>query len=133
MAEPKGKSSKSKIKVTPVVEEETKVEDLQDSKEELQEDLVPEEVEDVQEEQEQGDVEETAKIVVSKAEDAPAVTFNTEAVPKRPLERNVKVCLKVNHSCKIGGVQYHFERGKQVNVPASVKSILLEAGLLLPL
>ena len=52
---------------------------------------------------------------------------------KTPIEKNVKICTKVNHSCTIGGVRYHFEKGKQVNVPASVKSVLKQADLLMPL
>ena len=48
-------------------------------------------------------------------------------------ERNVKVCLKANHSCSIGGTMYHFEKGKQYNVPISVKEILLQSDLLAPL
>ena len=75
-------------------------------------------------------VEESPKEETAKAEST--VTFeDTES--KKPVEKNVKVCLKANHSCFIGGVAYHFEKGKQVNVPSSVKAILLQADLLMPL
>ena len=65
-------------------------------------------------------------------ETAPVVTFEEEKT-KAPIEKNVKIRTRVNHSCCIGGVRYHFEKGKQVNVPESVKSILLQADLLMPL
>ena len=65
------------------------------------------------------------------SETAPTVTF--EDKKSTPIEKNVKVCLKTKHSCFIGGVAYHFEKGKQYNVPASVKSILMQADLLMPL
>lgn len=65
------------------------------------------------------------------SETAPTVTF--EDKKSTPIEKNVKVCLKTKHSCHIGGVAYHFEKGKQYNVPASVKSILMQADLLMPL
>ena len=64
-------------------------------------------------------------------ETVPTVIF--EDKKSTPIEKNVKVCLKTKHSCFIGGVAYHFERGKQYNVPASVKSILMQADLLMPL
>ena len=73
--------------------------------------------------------EETPVEEVSKT--APTVTF--EDKKSTPIEKNVKVCLKTKHSCFIGGVAYHFEKGKQYNVPASVKSILMQADLLMPL
>lgn len=63
----------------------------------------------------------------------PTVIFEDKDSTKSPLEKNVKVCLNVNHSCNIGGVSYHFEKGNQVNVPTSVKAILMQAGLLMPL
>lgn len=60
----------------------------------------------------------------------PAVKFDDKNTGKSPIERNVKVALIKNHSCTIGGVTYHFEKGKQYNVPQSVKTILKQAGLL---
>ena len=62
----------------------------------------------------------------------PSVTFEDKS-SKTPIEKNVKIRTKVNHSCCIGGVRYHFEKGKQTNVPESVKAILLQADLLMPL
>ena len=60
------------------------------------------------------------------------VTFS-ENKTNTPAEKNVKIRTRVNHSCSIGGVRYHFEKGKVVNVPESVKAILLQADLLMPL
>lgn len=65
-------------------------------------------------------------------ETTPTVTFEDKS-PKAPIEKNVKIRTRVNHSCCIGGVRYHFEKGKQTNVPESVKAILLQADLLMPL
>ena len=66
-------------------------------------------------------------------ETSPTVTFAEEKSNKTPAEKNVKIRTRVNHSCCIGGVRYHFEKGKQTNVPESVKAILLQADLLMPL
>lgn len=65
-------------------------------------------------------------------ETAPTVTFEDKST-KTPVEKNVKIRTRVDHSCCIGGVRYHFEKGKQTNVPESVKAILLQADLLMPL
>lgn len=62
----------------------------------------------------------------------PTVTFEDKST-KTPIEKNVKIRTRVDHSCCIGGVRYHFEKGKQTNVPESVKAILLQADLLMPL
>ena len=70
--------------------------------------------------------------VEEEEETTPTVTFDTKEV-RSTVERNVKICPKVNHSCVIGGVSYHLEKGKQVNVPLSVKTILMKADLLMPL
>ena len=67
----------------------------------------------------------------SVSETVPTVTFEDKV--STPIEKNVKICLKAKHSCVIGGKAYHFEKGKQYNVPASVKSILMQADLLMPL
>ena len=66
------------------------------------------------------------------SETAPTVTFE-DTKSTTPIEKNVKIRLRAKHSCSIGGVAYHFEKGKQYNVPASVKSILMQADLLMPL
>lgn len=50
-----------------------------------------------------------------------------------PATRNVRIRLKRNHSCVIGGERYNFEAGKQVSVPENVKDILMRADMLLPL
>lgn len=70
---------------------------------------------------------------VSEPTATTTVTFNEDKSKKSPIEKNVKIRTKVNHSCCIGGVRYHFEKGKQMNVPESVKAILLQADLLMPL
>lgn len=77
----------------------------------------------------EAEVHETQEAV---AETTPTVTFEDKS-PKAPIEKNVKIRTRVSHSCCIGGVRYHFEKGKQTNVPESVKAILLQADLLMPL
>lgn len=56
----------------------------------------------------------------------------TVVVPKETVkkEATVKVSLICNHSCTIGGVPYHFTKGKIAYVPEPVKEILRRAGLL---
>lgn len=67
-------------------------------------------------------------------ENEPEVTITfDDKESTTPAQKNVKVCLKTKHSCAIGGVTYHFEKGKQYNVPVNVKSILMQADLLMPL
>ena len=45
----------------------------------------------------------------------------------------VKVLMKENHKCCIGGEWYYLEQGKQYNVPENVKEVLMKADKLLPL
>lgn len=44
--------------------------------------------------------------------------------------KNVKIKVKKDHSCCIGGTWYNLEAGKEINVPVNVKQILANAGLL---
>lgn len=66
-------------------------------------------------------------------ETAPAEVQFEDTQTKTAPERLVKVSLRENHTCSIGGERYHFVKGKQYNVPESVKTILKQAGLLMPL
>ena len=78
-------------------------------------------------------VADVAEVPETKEETKTAsVTFEDKSA-KTPIEKNVKIRTRINHSCCIGGVRYHFEKGKQTNVPESVKAILLQADLLMPL
>lgn len=61
--------------------------------------------------------------------DPEAVTVDTKRKPKE----NVKIRLRVDHSCTIAMERYDFKEGKVYNVPANVKKILNRAGLLAPL
>ena len=49
------------------------------------------------------------------------------------VEKRVKVKMKKDHKCHIGGEWYHLLADKQYNVPENVKEILAKADLLLPL
>lgn len=72
-------------------------------------------------------------VATSPEEDGKTATVTFEDTKSTPIQKNVKIRPRVNHSCNIGGVAYHFEKGKQYNVPENVKSILLQADLLMPL
>lgn len=92
----------------------------------------PSSTENVTESTPPSSVEETPVTTTPEVQETPVVTFEDKA-STAPVQKNVKVCTKVNHSCTIGGVAYHFVKGKQTNVPANVKAILLQADLLMPL
>lgn len=53
--------------------------------------------------------------------------------PTAPPTKMVKILMKENHKCCIGGEWYYLLQGKQYNVPSNVKDVLLKANKLLPL
>lgn len=72
---------------------------------------------------------------IKDSESAPSrVQVNTSKMETRrkPAE-NVKIRLRVNHSCNIAGEQYDFKAGKVYTVPKNVKRIMNKAGFLSPL
>lgn len=71
-------------------------------------------------------------VVEPESETAPPEVVFSD-VESTPASRNVKIRLKKDHSCVIGGERYNFEGGKQISVPENVKAILMRADLLLPL
>jgi hypothetical protein len=64
-------------------------------------------------------------------------TEDTEVYVKPPEEEKkkelVKIKLKNDHRCNIGGEWYHFKKEKITIVPQQVRELLLKSGLLLPL
>lgn len=70
-------------------------------------------------------VEETQK----EAEISVDATINEDKKP----ENKVKIRMRTDHKCTIGGELYQLEAGKTYTVPDSVKKILNKAGLLSPL
>lgn len=88
------------------------------AKKKVDEIIVAEEMEVVEPVQEEVKVEE--EVVIAKVEST-------------PIQRNVKVLMKADHRCCIGGEWYFFKEGKQYNVPENVKTILLKADKLSPL
>lgn len=64
----------------------------------------------------------------------PEVSVDTSSIDdsKKP-ENMVKVRMRTDHKCTIGGELYQLESGKVYNVPENVKRILNKAGLLSPL
>lgn len=75
------------------------------------------------EETDEDKVETTLEVDTSKAK----VDENNEP------EANVKIRMRENHRCTIAMVRYDFKKGKLYTVPANVKRILNNAGLLAPL
>lgn len=64
----------------------------------------------------------------------PEVSVDTSSVDesKKP-ENMVKIRMRTNHKCSIGGELYQLDGGKVYTVPENVKRILNKAGLLSPL
>ena len=64
----------------------------------------------------------------------PEVSVDTSSIDdsKKP-ENMVKVRMRTDHKCTIGGELYQLESGKIYTVPENVKRILNKAGLLSPL
>lgn len=80
------------------------------------------------------EVDSTSPLEQLKNETAPKVTVNTDKIDvrRKPTE-NVKIRLRVDHSCCIAMEQYDFKAGKVYTVPKNVKKILNRAGLLSPI
>ena len=53
--------------------------------------------------------------------------------PKTKPTTMVRILMKEDHRCNIGGNWYCFTKGKHYNVPENVKNILMRANKLLPL
>ena len=64
----------------------------------------------------------------------PEVSVDTSSIDdsKKP-DNMVKVRMRTDHKCTIGGELYQLESGKVYTVPENVKRILNKAGLLSPL
>lgn len=65
----------------------------------------------------------------STKKDVEVITDNEDKKPTKM----VKILMKENHKCCIGGEWYYLLEGKHYNVPENVKEILNNAGKLLPL
>lgn len=78
---------------------------------------------------------ETSEVDVTVPDvEEPEVSVDTSSVDdsKKP-ENMVKVRMRTDHKCTIGGELYQLESGKVYTVPENVKRILNKAGLLSPL
>lgn len=65
-----------------------------------------------------------------KAEDETSADSSDDDVTIQSAVKKVKVKVKKDHSCSIGGVWYNLVAGKETNVPEHVKQILANANLL---
>lgn len=103
-------------------------------KEPIVEVTVDEEIKEVVSEVEEKveDVEEK-KSEVKKGE--PIIEVNEDKVDtsKIATPTNVRIKMKTDHKCCIGGEFYVFKKGSCYNVPKEVKMRLAKAGVLLPL
>lgn len=65
-----------------------------------------------------------------KAEDETSADSSDDDVTIQSAVKKVKVKVKKDHSCCIGGEWYNLVEGKETNVPEDVKRILASANLL---
>lgn len=65
-----------------------------------------------------------------KAEDETSADSSDDDVTIQSAVKKVKVKVKKDHSCCIGGIWYNLVAGKETNVPEDVKQILANANLL---
>lgn len=65
-----------------------------------------------------------------KAEDTTSADSSDDDVTIQSAVKKVKVKVKKDHSCCIGGIWYNLVAGKETNVPEDVKRILASANLL---
>lgn len=81
------------------------------------------------------DVEETeVDVETPQEEKEPEVTVDSEAVEDKTVAtKNVRVRVKVDHRCFIGGELYDLKADQCYNVPEFVKKTLNRAGILAPL
>ena len=61
-----------------------------------------------------------------------ALVVNEVKIPEEK-DKKVKIRMRVDHHCTIGGEFYDLKAGKTFNVPADVKRIFSREGLLSPL
>lgn len=82
-------------------------------------------------------VEETKEETVEVAPEvsAPVISVDTTTVKESniPEDKNVRIKMRVNHTCTIAMQRYDLKAGQCYNVPVNVKDILNRAGLLAPL
>lgn len=77
--------------------------------------------------------EETVEVEPEVSEPVISVDTTTVKESNIPEEKNVKIRMRVNHSCTIAMQRYDLKAGQCYNVPVNVKDILNRAGLLAPL
>lgn len=61
------------------------------------------------------------------------VEIKVDNAPTTKPTTMVRILMKEDHRCNIGGNWYCFTKGKHYNVPENVKNILMRANKLLPL
>lgn len=72
---------------------------------------------------------------VIEVAEKPQVTVQVEPQPESAPtpEKRVRILMKEDHKCCIGGEWYYLLKGKYYNVPENVKNILMNADKLSPL
>lgn len=71
--------------------------------------------------------------VATLLENANEVEVKVDNAPTTKPTTMVRILMKEDHRCNIGGNWYCFTKGKHYNVPENVKNILMRANKLLPL
>lgn len=71
--------------------------------------------------------------VATLLEKANEVEVKVDNAPTTKPTTMVRILMKEDHRCNIGGNWYCFTKGKHYNVPENVKNILMRANKLLPL
>lgn len=119
MAVKKAKSVEPEVTVT-TGEEKTEIKRVKKTAEKI------ESVEETKEETVEVEPEVSAEPVIS-------VDTTTVKESNIPEDKNVRIKMRVNHTCTIAMQRYDLKAGQCYNVPVNVKDILNRAGLLAPL
>lgn len=62
-----------------------------------------------------------------------SVVPDSSKIPEAPENKNVRIKMRVDHRCNVGGELYDLKKGSCYNVPESVKKILNKVEVLAPL
>ena len=79
------------------------------------------------------EVSESVKDTQQETEELGIEVDNQAIEDKKVTEKNVKIKLGRDHRCSIGGEFYDLKKGQCYNVPEFVKTVLNNAGILIPL
>lgn len=124
------KKSTKKVEKAPVEVATVPEVSVEEAKEDIgfPEDIIPETVEE--------EAPTTDVVEIPEVEEEEKVSVDMTAKPEKKkavVSKDVKIRLRVDHSCCIAKVHYTFKANGVYTVPKNVKTILNRAGLLAPL